>query len=140
MKKLYRSRQDKMFAGVCAGIAEYYQIDSTLVRLAFVLLSLAYGGGIVAYIVCAIIIPEKPLDYVDDVVNSDNSGYGQDGTGTQKKTKQFVGIFLLVIGVLLLFDKLFWWFDKGIIWAIGVIAIGAFLLIKPSSGNTDSTK
>lgn len=139
MKKLYRSNQDKMFAGVCAGIAEYYGLDSTLVRLAFVLLTLAYGGGLVAYIVCAIIVPERPIGYEDsvDFVDADGNKVKNDPTTTQKKTKQFIGIFLLAIGVLLLFDKLFWWFDKGIIWSIGIIAVGAFLLMKPSIGKSE---
>lgn len=138
MKKLYRSRQDKMIAGVCAGVAEYYKIDSTLVRLAFVLLTLAYGGGLIAYIVCAIIIPEKPVDYVEDMdaSGSEANPFGSDNFSTQKKTKQLIGIGLVILGVLFLFDKLFWWFDRGIIWPIGIIAVGAFLLIKPSTKDT----
>lgn len=142
MKKLYRSRQDKMIAGVCAGVAEYYKIDSTLVRLAFVLLTLAYGGGLIAYIVCAIIIPEKPVDYVEDidVTGSDNNPFGSDNSSTQKKTKQLIGIGLVILGVLVLFDKLFWWFDRGIILPIAIIAVGAFLLIKPSTSKDVSTQ
>ena len=134
MKKLYRSNQDKMFAGVCAGIAEYYGLDSTLVRLAFVLITLAYGGGLVAYIVCAIIVPERPVGYDQDieVVDAEGNKVKVDPSVTQKKTKQFIGIMLLVVGALMLFDKLFWWFDNGIIWSIGVIAVGAFLLMRPS--------
>ena len=62
-KKLYRSVTDKKLAGVCGGIAEYFGIDSTLVRLGWALLTL-FGPGILAYIICALIIPEKPDDYV----------------------------------------------------------------------------
>jgi len=59
-KKLYRSSKDRYIAGVCGGIAEYFNVDPTLVRLAVGLLSLAsVGTGIVAYIIAAIIIPEK---------------------------------------------------------------------------------
>ena len=58
MKKLYRSRNNKMIAGVCGGIAEYFGWDSTLVRLAFALFAISGGGGILAYIVAAMIIPE----------------------------------------------------------------------------------
>lgn len=58
-KKLYRSKTNKMIAGVCGGIGEYFNIDPTLVRLAWVLLSipLAFFGGVLAYIIAAIIIP-----------------------------------------------------------------------------------
>lgn len=59
-KRLYRIREGKFICGVCGGIAEYFNIDPTLVRLAAVLL-LATGSGILAYIVAAIIIPEKPI-------------------------------------------------------------------------------
>ncbi len=59
-KKLYKSNKDKMIDGVCAGVAEYFNIDPTLVRLGTVILSCAVGSGILAYIVCAIIIPRDP--------------------------------------------------------------------------------
>ena len=59
-KKLYRSRTSKMLCGVCGGIGEYFNIDPTLIRLAFVLFGCT-GGGIVAYIIAAIIIPDQPV-------------------------------------------------------------------------------
>jgi len=58
-KRLYKSNTDKKIDGVCAGIAEYFQIDPTLIRLAWALFALC-GAGILAYIVAAIIIPRKP--------------------------------------------------------------------------------
>ncbi len=57
-KKLRRSRSDRMVAGVCAGLAEYFNIDPVLVRLVFVLLALAGGPGVLLYIVLWIIMPE----------------------------------------------------------------------------------
>ena len=59
-KKLYRSRTNKMLSGVCGGIAEYFNIDPTLIRLLFVLFGCT-GGGILAYIIAAIIIPDKQM-------------------------------------------------------------------------------
>ena len=64
-KKLYKSNKDQKIDGVCAGIAEYFGIDTTLVRLGWALLTLAGGSGIIAYIICAIIIPRKPEDIID---------------------------------------------------------------------------
>jgi phage shock protein C len=61
-KRLYRSTQDRMFAGVCGGIAEYLEVDPTLVRLAFVALTLLGGPGLVIYIVLMLIVPEKPQE------------------------------------------------------------------------------
>lgn len=57
-KRLYRSRTNKMLAGVCGGIGEYFNIDPTLIRIGWVIFS-TVGAGILAYIVAAIIIPEE---------------------------------------------------------------------------------
>ena len=59
-KKLYKSNQNKMIDGVCAGIAEYFDVDPTVVRLGVVVLSLLGFSGILAYIIAAIIIPRAP--------------------------------------------------------------------------------
>ncbi len=59
MKKLYRSNTNKMVAGVCGGIGEYFSVDPTLVRLGFVALSFLAGGGLLVYILAAIIIPKE---------------------------------------------------------------------------------
>lgn len=59
MKKLYKSYADRKLCGVCGGVAEYFGIDSTIVRLALVILILCFGTGILAYIIAAIIMPEQ---------------------------------------------------------------------------------
>ena len=59
-KKLYRSRRNRMIAGVCGGLGEYFKVDPNLIRLLWVLFSFAGGAGILAYIVAYFIIPERP--------------------------------------------------------------------------------
>ncbi len=61
-KKLYRSRTDKKVAGVCGGLKNYLNvnIDTTVFRLIWALVCLCAGAGILAYIICALIIPEEP--------------------------------------------------------------------------------
>ena len=59
-KKLYKSSTDKKIAGVCGGIAEFFNIDSTLVRLGWVVFCALGGSGVLAYIVAALIIPRDP--------------------------------------------------------------------------------
>ena len=61
MKRLTKSR-NKMISGVCAGVAEYFNIDPTIARLAFAALVIFGGTGIVIYIIAAIILPEAPFD------------------------------------------------------------------------------
>lgn len=60
-KRLYRSRQDRMIAGVCGGLGEYFNIDPTLIRLLFVAaVFFGVGGGALAYLIMMILVPEEP--------------------------------------------------------------------------------
>ena len=59
-KKLYRSRTNKKLFGVCGGLAEYFEIDATVIRLLWVLAVVCAGAGILAYLIAALIIPEAP--------------------------------------------------------------------------------
>lgn len=68
VKKLYRSRTDSKVAGVCGGIAEYFSIDSSLVRLGLIIFMLLGGSGILAYIICAVVIPRAP-EYIDKTID-----------------------------------------------------------------------
>jgi phage shock protein C len=61
-KKLYRSKKNEKICGVCAGIAEFFNIDPTIVRLIWAVAVLCAGSGVVLYIACALIIPEKTED------------------------------------------------------------------------------
>ncbi|MCB2178780.1 PspC domain-containing protein [bacterium] len=70
-RKLYRSRTDRMISGVAGGLADYLNIDSTIVRLLFVFFALAGGPGLLVYIVMLLVIPEEPLDAPSTVVEVD---------------------------------------------------------------------
>ena len=59
-KRLYKSNKDVMLCGVCGGIAEYFDMDPTIVRLVFGLFVCCFGTGILAYIVAAIVMPKNP--------------------------------------------------------------------------------
>ncbi|MBE6153678.1 MAG: PspC domain-containing protein [Firmicutes bacterium] len=58
-KKLYRSKTDKKLCGVCGGIADYFDIDPTIIRLIWIFLVLCVGTGVLAYFIAALIMPEK---------------------------------------------------------------------------------
>ena len=70
-KRLYKDKQNEQLCGVCAGVAKYFSIDPTLVRLGLVAFCLLGGSGILAYIICAIIIPDDPnnLEDPDNVID-----------------------------------------------------------------------
>jgi phage shock protein PspC (stress-responsive transcriptional regulator) len=59
-KKLYRSNKDKIIGGVCGGLAEYFNVDATLVRVIVLVLTFMYGIGILIYLAAMIIIPPEP--------------------------------------------------------------------------------
>ena len=119
-RKLRRSKHDKVLAGVCGGIAEYFNIDSTIIRLGFVLMAFPGGLGFLAYIVGIIIMPGKESYRPDNFYDGDsdfgvNTEYDSEKDFTQvmgdtmetkshdsQKSKNFVGISLIVLGVLFL--------------------------------------
>lgn len=118
--KLYRSNSDKMLAGVCAGLAEYFSIDASIVRFIFVVLTFAGFSGVLAYIIAMLIIPERPMD--------DDDEPRQVNPEAQKKTKQIIGIVLVAIGALSIFGNIFAWIDFGTLLAIVLIGVGIYLI------------
>ncbi len=87
-KKLYRSREDKMLGGVCGGIANYFGVDPTLIRLAFVLIFFADGAGLLAYIVAWILIPEKPTNDEQDYSEREKNDHDLDKSNIDKKDEK----------------------------------------------------
>lgn len=68
-KKLYRVNEGKIFAGICAGFAEYANMDVTLVRVLYVVLSL-FGAGLILYIILIFVIPMKPVNTNQNQINN----------------------------------------------------------------------
>jgi phage shock protein C len=59
-KKLYRSKHNKIIAGVCGGLGEYFNVDPNIVRLVWVIFTLLYGAGLLGYIIAWLLLPESP--------------------------------------------------------------------------------
>lgn len=124
-KKFYRSSNDKIIAGVCGGLGEYFNIDPSIIRIFWLLFSISgSGSGILAYILCAIVIPEKDSDiiYYDE---SENKSY--------KNSALFIGIVLILIGASLLVRKIWPWFSLKSLriakyWPILLIIAGIYII------------
>jgi phage shock protein C len=151
-KKLYRSTADKMLGGVAGGLAEYFDIDSTLVRVLFIVVVFLGGGGIIAYIILWIVVPQKPYEIPKYNFNqsppegeSKSENFSNEnksdsfsvangsvaGSMTTTSNKQlWVAIILIVIGGLLLLDNVFPAFSFHHFWPVLLIAIGIGLLLK----------
>lgn len=99
-KKLKRSRTDRVIAGVCGGVGEYFNIDPVIVRIVWVILAFIPGGpGFLAYLICALIIPE------DDGVIYQNENKSS-GVNTNN-TSIFIGLALVIVGGFML-AKIIW--------------------------------
>lgn len=126
-RQLYRSNENKIIAGVCSGIAEYFEVDPTIVRIIW-LLSIFAGFGIIAYIICWLVMPEKNTGYYSSSIFNESSTTKQISSVDKEKSKRILGIALLIIGTLFLFDRFFKWFDIDILLPVGIIAVGAYIL------------
>jgi phage shock protein PspC (stress-responsive transcriptional regulator) len=132
VKRLYRSRENRIVGGVCGGLAEYFDVDPLLVRIPWILITIFGGIGIIAYIIGLIIIPQNPYQ---------EPASSHEGSGKQDKAA-FWGILLIILGAVFLlreFDLFyyfnFWEIPWQIIWASFLIMFGVFLLVNRRSGN-----
>lgn len=135
---LTRSETDKIIAGVCGGLAEYLNIDSVLVRLAFVVLLFASGIGFPIYFILWIIMPQastagqpnseiiqKNIEEMGSTVTNSFNRMGRPGT---------VGVIFILLGLYFLLNQFGWldWIGGGIIWPLLIIGVGAYLLVRRS--------
>jgi phage shock protein C len=128
VKRLYRSRTDRMLAGVAGGIAEYLAVDPTLVRVVFVVLALAGSGiGLLVYLVLWLIVPEE------------GSAAGSAGSiivraGDRAEARVIVGVVLIALGILYLLRNLgfpwAFWLDGRIVWPAIIMVVGLLLLLR----------
>jgi len=124
MKRLYRSRESAMLAGVCGGIGEYFSLDPVIVRIIFLLLIPAGGIGLLAYAICWLAIPRRP--------ESENaSGQPAVGVVDHDRALHFLpGLALIVIGAAILMGNLWGWIPFKYLVPAVIIAIGLGLLIR----------
>ncbi|WP_290646883.1 PspC domain-containing protein [Kosmotoga sp.] len=134
MKKLYKSRKNKVIDGVCGGLAEYLEVDATVVRLLWALTAFVWGVGILLYILAMIIVPREP---VSDEESEKEEPFEEKSPNTRGKTwnaesggKLLIAIVVIVIGLFLLlpgtFSVFFWKFMLGLM----LIAGGGYIILK----------
>ena len=135
-KKLYRSQSDRMLWGVCGGLAHYFDFDPTIVRLISVLLLFLGGFVILAYIICAIVIPLEPSKDTTTTGVSKPDISSPDINKNDPDQAQYhehvtVGLILIVVGVLFLAGlfNLFWWFHWGAFWAFALVLLGILIVL-----------
>jgi phage shock protein C len=128
MKRIYRSREDRIIAGVCGGFAEYLSIDPTIVRLVWIFFTIFGGVGILAYIFSIIIISENNNIKAKEI-KTDND---------YDEKLVLWGVVIIIVGLILFFQNrpmvgMMWhaisgnWFN--ILFAIGLIGFGIYILL-----------
>jgi phage shock protein C len=123
-KKLYRSQTNRMIGGVCGGVAEYFSIDPTIIRLIWVAISLMGGIGIVVYLASLFIIPnnpaQDPAEKPERLIRDKNIFWGS--------LLIIIGLFLILKQSGFLYTFGFWHIPWQTVWAILLIALGGLLL------------
>ncbi len=107
IKKLYKARTERMIDGVCGGVAKYFNLDPTLVRIAWVLLTFLGGSGIILYIVAMVVMPKEPYVIPDYAAEHTPSGVPEVGDRSQKNNL-FWGLLLIAVGALLFLHNMGW--------------------------------
>jgi phage shock protein C len=122
MKKLERSRESCVIAGVCGGLGEYFNIDPVMFRIAAVVLAFAKGIGIIAYIIALILIPRRAEGAVADTTPPKSD-----------LIKYLPGLGLILVGVIFLLEDFFYWFSIWHLWPLILIAVGALMIMSAVS-------
>lgn len=127
VKRVYRSKHDRMISGVCGGLADYFSIDVILVRILWIIITMFGGAGLLLYIAGIVIIPENPDHFEEDTTAS---------KPTKSDKTVFWGALLIIVGIALVFRQMgfFEYFHLfnipwQMIWAVLLILLGAFLLL-----------
>ncbi len=137
MKRIYRSQEDRIIAGVCGGFADYFGIDPTIVRLIWIFFTVFGGMGILAYIFSIVLIAENDSSKAKEI-NADDD---------YDEKLVLWGVVIIIVGILLFFRHrpmvgMMWhavsgnWFN--ILFAIGLIGVGIYILVNRKDDNKKS--
>jgi len=152
-KRLYRSRSDRMIWGVCGGLAKYFDMDPTIIRVITVLSMFLGSLGIWAYIILAIVVPledskaAEPKDVIKENVEemkesaselgrelrstlAGEEGESEEIAKIRHRRRNTLGIILIVLGILFLLGNfnIFRWFNWGNLWPLVLVAIGVLII------------
>jgi phage shock protein C len=132
-----------MIGGVCGGLGKYFHIDATLVRLIFVLLTLAGGSGVLVYFILWIVMPREDMPNVPTTLDGQEFSRRANMMGQEMqeivskpntRAVQFIGIALVVMGIVYLIQNLnlpfLAWFNDRLLWPVLIIIAGGLLLAR----------
>ena len=131
IKKLYRSREDRIIWGVAGGLAKYFKIDSTLMRLILVVFAFITGGlGIIFYIIAAMIVSYEPASGAS--VQKEANPAGLSEKKRRSGSGMLIGAILFIIGLFALLSKFFsfYWFRWSLAWPVLLMVLGLIIIVR----------
>jgi phage shock protein C len=141
-KQLYRSRDNRMIAGIAGGLADYFNLDVSLVRLFWIMAIFFGGGGILAYLIAWVVIPEADSfaykNQPDEMPGAESNPAEPKTVVVEttavhpdkEKKLSSVGVILIALGLIFLFKDSLPWHMVKFLWPVALIGLGLFLLIK----------
>ena len=143
-KKLYRETNDRVLGGVAAGLARYFEIDVTWVRILFILAAIFGFSGFFIYLILWIAIPEKPFNWTANTSYKveDINPLEDITTPKMSKSRPIGGFILIFLGLFFLlheFDIVPYWFSLGKLWPLVFIIPGLVMLVNSGKNGGDKT-
>jgi phage shock protein PspC (stress-responsive transcriptional regulator) len=142
-KKLYRSRTDRIIFGVCGGLGKYFEVDSLIFRILFVLLVLGSGFGVLLYIILAIVIPSEPLpsgnpgeqnkENFGETLRRNANDLAQEirGERNPRSARNVLGLLVIAFGLFLLVGNLFPRFVRwDLFWPLALLVVGLLIITR----------
>lgn len=126
-KQLTRSKNDQILGGVCSGLGRYFGIDTVLVRLAFVLFTLAGGAGLLVYLILLVVMPLDTASGPDDTIIRD-----------PRRNSMIAGGALILIGTWYLLQRIpaLSWLRFSNLWPLVLIAVGVIMILNYTRGRS----
>lgn len=125
VRELRRSRTDRIIGGVAAGLARYFGIDPILIRVAFVVFTLAGGSGILAYLILWLVVPEERP-------GEETQARAALPAPSARLLQILLGGLLVAAGAIFLIDQFLPWFDR-VVWPVTLILLGLVVLLHGGS-------
>lgn len=146
-KKLYRDEQHKVIGGVCAGLADYFNTEASVIRLVFILALIFAGTGVLLYFVLWIVLPRKDYEFINPGVDyivppQNNFGQGFKQPRQPSKAGLISGLVLVLVGTILLLDQFNIMPNVDIehLWPVFPMAVGAMLIFTSGKKNLTEPK
>ncbi len=122
VRRLYLSRTDKVVAGVCGGLGEYFGIDPVFLRIIAVLLVFLHGIGLIGYFIAWIVMPKRPEEVEGTPVSHQSA--------PSSWNNYLPGAILILVGLYFLIDKHYWWWHLERFWPLLLIVAGVLLMVR----------